>query len=169
VSAPKMPDESIHTAGSWNCFKLAAQYMGRFGLPAALVTGNHDLEGTEFETDADNLAAWSEVAPPPPLPSPPYLHTNILHWNLSEVIFISALPCKWNTSLPALATSRVGWIVDPTNPPPPTHPSPHFLQSQKCEFVRSSAIVPFRKHYTTIVFPCLSPIETGFFSPYVTQ
>ena len=48
-------------AGSWGCFRLAAEYMGRFGLPAALVTGNHDLEGEEFQTDEDNLAAWTQV------------------------------------------------------------------------------------------------------------
>ena len=48
-------------AGSWGCFRLAADYMGRFGLPAALVTGNHDLEGEEFQTDEDNLAAWTQV------------------------------------------------------------------------------------------------------------
>lgn len=30
-------------------------------MPVALVTGNHDLEGTEFETDEENLAAWSEA------------------------------------------------------------------------------------------------------------
>ena len=31
-------------------------------MPTALVTGNHDLEGTEFETDEANLAAWTEVS-----------------------------------------------------------------------------------------------------------
>jgi hypothetical protein len=36
----------------------------------------------------------------------------------------SALPHKGQTSLPALATSRVGWILPP--PPPP----PRFLQSR---------------------------------------
>ncbi len=36
-------------------------YMEGFGLPYALVLGNHDLEGDEFDTDQDNLAAWEQV------------------------------------------------------------------------------------------------------------
>lgn len=35
--------------------------MDGFPCPRALVTGNHDLEGKEFETDTENLAAWSQV------------------------------------------------------------------------------------------------------------
>ena len=27
----------------------------------ALITGNHDLEGADFETDEDNLKAWQQV------------------------------------------------------------------------------------------------------------
>jgi len=62
-------------AGSWGCFQLAAKYMGRFKLPAALVTGNHDLEGGEFQTDADNLAAWTQVPPPCDTPPPQFTRT----------------------------------------------------------------------------------------------
>lgn len=36
-------------------------YMEAFGLPYALILGNHDLEGDEFATDQDNLAAWEQV------------------------------------------------------------------------------------------------------------
>lgn len=48
-------------AGSQACFDLAAEYLGGFSAPQALVVGNHDLEGGEFETDEDNLAAWLAV------------------------------------------------------------------------------------------------------------
>jgi hypothetical protein len=45
------------------CFKVAHNYLSGFrAIPAALVVGNHDLEGEEFETDEDNLAAWSQVS-----------------------------------------------------------------------------------------------------------
>lgn len=44
--------------GSRACFKLARQYLDAFGVPRALITGNHDLEGEEFETDEENLEAW---------------------------------------------------------------------------------------------------------------
>ena len=30
-------------------------------MQTALVVGNHDLEGEDFETDEENLAAWSQV------------------------------------------------------------------------------------------------------------
>ena len=44
------------------CFKRAYQYISGF-LPVhtALVVGNHDLEGEDFETDEENLAAWRQV------------------------------------------------------------------------------------------------------------
>lgn len=44
--------------GSNQCFDLAKQYLDSFGTPVGLILGNHDLEGDEFETDADNLDAW---------------------------------------------------------------------------------------------------------------
>ena len=41
---------------------MAAEYLDGFlPVPAALVVGNHDLEGAEFESDAANLAAWAQV------------------------------------------------------------------------------------------------------------
>ncbi|GLC33772.1 hypothetical protein PLESTB_000113900 [Pleodorina starrii] len=50
-----------HQSGSRKCFEFARQYLDGFGVPYALVTGNHDLEGDEFETDEENLAAWSQA------------------------------------------------------------------------------------------------------------
>ena len=44
------------------CFRVADAYLkGFLPIRAAVVTGNHDLEGEEFETDAANLAAWTKV------------------------------------------------------------------------------------------------------------
>lgn len=40
---------------------VCREYLSGFGLPHALVLGNHDLEGDEYETDEDNLAAWRQV------------------------------------------------------------------------------------------------------------
>lgn len=41
---------------------MADAYLkGFLPIRAAVVTGNHDLEGEEFETDAANLAAWTKV------------------------------------------------------------------------------------------------------------
>ncbi len=41
---------------------MAAEYLGGFApVPAALVVGNHDLEGSEFDSDEANLAAWAQV------------------------------------------------------------------------------------------------------------
>ena len=48
-------------AGSQRCFDGAKRFMRRIPVPWALVTGNHDLEGEEFETDEANLAAWTQV------------------------------------------------------------------------------------------------------------
>ena len=43
------------------CFETALAFLGGFGSPFGLILGNHDLEGDEFETDAQNLAAWHQA------------------------------------------------------------------------------------------------------------
>lgn len=48
-------------SGSRSCFELAQTYLEGFSAPHVLITGNHDLEGEEFDTDAENLVAWQEV------------------------------------------------------------------------------------------------------------
>jgi 3',5'-cyclic AMP phosphodiesterase CpdA len=47
--------------GSRECFARGRDFLAGFDVPTTLVTGNHDLEGDEFETDEDNLAAWQEL------------------------------------------------------------------------------------------------------------
>eukprot|EP00898_Chlorokybus_atmophyticus_P003927 jgi/Chlat1/4535/Chrsp29S08895 len=47
-----------HRPGSRECFAEAKKFLDSFESPYLLVTGNHDLEGDEFATDAENLAAW---------------------------------------------------------------------------------------------------------------
>lgn len=47
--------------GSRDCFQRGLEYLAGFGAPTTLVLGNHDLEGDEFETDEENLAAWHET------------------------------------------------------------------------------------------------------------
>lgn len=46
--------------GSRACFQTAVEFLNGFELPRLSVLGNHDLEGYEFETDAENLTAWQE-------------------------------------------------------------------------------------------------------------
>lgn len=36
-------------------------FLDGFGVPYSLVTGNHDLEADEYETDAENLEAWKRA------------------------------------------------------------------------------------------------------------
>ncbi|GFR41890.1 hypothetical protein Agub_g2676, partial [Astrephomene gubernaculifera] len=55
-----------HASGSRSCFEFARQYLDGFGVPYSLITGNHDLEGEEFESDEENLEAWSQVFQRPP-------------------------------------------------------------------------------------------------------
>ncbi|KAG2491261.1 hypothetical protein HYH03_010467 [Edaphochlamys debaryana] len=50
-----------HASGSQRCFKFAKDFLDGFGVPYAMITGNHDLEGDEYETDEANLSAWKEV------------------------------------------------------------------------------------------------------------
>lgn len=50
-----------HGPGTRGCFEVALDYMSGFGVPFSLITGNHDLEGHEFDTDEQNLVAWHEV------------------------------------------------------------------------------------------------------------
>ena len=43
-------------AGTTECHKIAAEYLGSFGVPYEVIGGNHDLEGLdEFDTDEANL------------------------------------------------------------------------------------------------------------------
>ena len=46
------------TSGSSECFETARHYLQSFDKPFSLITGNHDLEGAEFDTDTENLDAW---------------------------------------------------------------------------------------------------------------
>ncbi|GBF87795.1 calcineurin-like phosphoesterase [Raphidocelis subcapitata] len=50
-----------HGPGTRGCFEVALDYLSGFGAPFSLITGNHDLEGHEFETDEENLEAWRDV------------------------------------------------------------------------------------------------------------
>ena len=50
----------------WLCrrresLEFGAKFLSGFGVSAATVAGNHDLEGEDFETDEANLQAWREV------------------------------------------------------------------------------------------------------------
>lgn len=46
-------------AGTTECHKMAAEYLGSFSVPYEVVGGNHDLEGLdEFDTDEANLAMY---------------------------------------------------------------------------------------------------------------
>lgn len=49
------------TSGSPQAFEYAASYLRGFHTPLSLVTGNHDLEGVQYDSDPDNLAAWEAV------------------------------------------------------------------------------------------------------------
>mmetsp|Transcript_28811 Transcript_28811/g.67379 ORF Transcript_28811/g.67379 Transcript_28811/m.67379 type:complete len:585 (-) Transcript_28811:104-1858(-) len=46
-------------AGTTECHKMAAEYLGSFGVPYEVIGGNHDLEGLdEFDTDEANLEMY---------------------------------------------------------------------------------------------------------------
>merc|ERR1719183_1169594 len=51
------PEETSELfAGTTECHKMAAEFLGSFGVPYEVVGGNHDLEGIdEFDTDEANL------------------------------------------------------------------------------------------------------------------
>lgn len=44
--------------GSQECFDRVERFLDSFPFAKALVLGNHDLEGKEFERDEENLQAW---------------------------------------------------------------------------------------------------------------
>lgn len=45
-------------SGSPAAFETARLYLQSFKVPVHAITGNHDLEGTDFDDDEENLAAW---------------------------------------------------------------------------------------------------------------
>ena len=47
--------------GSKKSFEEGYEYFSGFNIPFYTLLGNHDLEGREFETDAENIAAWQGV------------------------------------------------------------------------------------------------------------
>jgi hypothetical protein len=67
------PDETDELfAGTTECHRLAASYLGSFEVPYEVIGGNHDLEGLdEFDTDEANLemflrltsAVWGLLRP----------------------------------------------------------------------------------------------------------
>lgn len=58
----RRPCSYHHGPGGMGCFERAKDYLGGFNVPTATLLGNHDLEGAEFETDEENLAAWQRVS-----------------------------------------------------------------------------------------------------------
>jgi 3',5'-cyclic AMP phosphodiesterase CpdA len=44
--------------GTWTSFEEGRAFLDRIGQPAYTLIGNHDLEGPDFETDQDSVAAW---------------------------------------------------------------------------------------------------------------
>ena len=51
------PEETAELfSGTTECHRVAAEYLGSFGVPYEVIGGNHDLEGLdEFDTDEANL------------------------------------------------------------------------------------------------------------------
>jgi 3',5'-cyclic AMP phosphodiesterase CpdA len=47
--------------GTTACFEAARDYLATFGCPRALVTGNHDVEAWDVETDEQNVANWRDA------------------------------------------------------------------------------------------------------------
>lgn len=47
--------------GTVACFQTALSYLRSFNAPFALVTGNHDVEAHDVQTDEENVANWREV------------------------------------------------------------------------------------------------------------
>eukprot|EP00850_Spirogloea_muscicola_P016846 SM000140S00595 [mRNA] locus=s140:147996:150943:+ [translate_table: standard] len=45
--------------GSTACFQTAREFLDGFGMQCHMILGNHDLEGAEFDSDGENLAAWA--------------------------------------------------------------------------------------------------------------
>lgn len=46
--------------GTAQSFREAGDFFSGFGVPWRTLLGNHDMEGKEFATDAENLASWKE-------------------------------------------------------------------------------------------------------------
>jgi len=59
----QLGDLGAYTAGPGSnaCFQLARSYLDGFTAPNMIITGNHDLEGAEFDTDQANLQAWHDA------------------------------------------------------------------------------------------------------------
>ena len=57
----KVPASQSSACRCRESLEFAEQYLASFGVPRALVTGNHDLEGDDFDTDEANLEAWRQV------------------------------------------------------------------------------------------------------------
>lgn len=47
--------------GTQDCFDRALRFFDSIPLAKALILGNHDLEGVDFEKDEDNLQAWIDT------------------------------------------------------------------------------------------------------------
>eukprot|EP00198_Chlamydomonas_reinhardtii_P010879 XP_001700216.1 predicted protein [Chlamydomonas reinhardtii] len=104
-----------HGSGSRKCFEFAKRYMDGFGLPYGMILGNHDLEGDEFETDGENLAAWKEVFGQPHFWSADLGRARIV--GLSTERYRSNInwwvPCDWLGACrsDAFARNEQGWMA----------------------------------------------------------
>ncbi|HET6883136.1 MAG TPA: metallophosphoesterase, partial [Pirellulales bacterium] len=47
--------------GTWQSFMEGLDFLRGFDLPFATLMGNHDMEGPEYSSDAETVAAWCEA------------------------------------------------------------------------------------------------------------
>jgi len=95
-------------AGTTECHKMAAEFLGSFGVPYEVIGGNHDLEGLdEFDTDAANLEAFLREHNKPTMQFKREIAEKTLLVGMGSTVFRSA---KYTSHEVTIDDEQVRWF-----------------------------------------------------------
>jgi len=103
------PEETSELfAGTTECHRMAAKYLGSFGVPYEVIGGNHDLEGLdEFETDQDNLNVFLKEHNKPHMQFSRQIADKTLCVGLGSTLFRDA---KYTSHEVTIDDEQVAWF-----------------------------------------------------------
>jgi hypothetical protein len=112
------PEETSELfAGTTECHKMAAEFLGSFGVPYEVIGGNHDLEGLdEFPTDKENLEMFLREHNKPTPHFKRQIAEKTLLVGLGSTMFRDA---KYTSHEVIIDDAQMDWFEDTVK----THPS----------------------------------------------
>jgi hypothetical protein len=95
-------------AGTTECHKIAAEFLGSFGVPYEVIGGNHDLEGLdEFRTDEENLKVFLREHGKPTMQFSRLIADKTLCIGMGSTVFRDA---KYTSHEVTISDEQIAWF-----------------------------------------------------------